>query len=237
MQSPKVAMGCPVRNRAWVIRDYLGALINLEWDNKVLIFLENDSTDETALFLQHFCHGEPDRVLKQVFTGVAGWDHGEYSANEYANLADLRNQFLQMFLETDADFLFSVDSDVILPPDALLRLMEHADENTIVAAAISNIPGRPLDGRVAVNFMIRHPDTAMEAMVFRHPTDYPLTGLIDVDVTGAVYLIPRKAIKAGVQYGQHPQGEDIPFCIAARELGFQLKVLLDLQCEHRMDRS
>lgn len=231
MAGPKIAIGAPVRNRAWILPDYLQSLIRLEYENRIFLFLENDSSDDTTLILQEFCNGEPNRILKSASTGSAHWDHGDYAINQYENLAKIRNEFIEMFLKTDADYMLSIDSDVIVPPDILSRLMQHADERTIVGAAISNIPGHPLDGSTPGNFMIERNGMMV------HPNPYPLSGLMNVDVIGAVYLIPRKALELGVQYAPHQQGEDIAFCISAREKGISMRVVMDLQCEHRMIKT
>ncbi|GIM47030.1 hypothetical protein DNHGIG_25790 [Collibacillus ludicampi] len=240
--SRKVAIGCVVRNRAWILPRYLEALENIDYPNKMYLFLENDSEDSTLKILEEF--NEKHLLMNNrkgdycnlatLNTNDPNWARGEYAANQYANLAFLRNNFIEMFLGTDADYLLSIDSDIIVPPDIINRLMEYADEKTIIGAAISNIPGKPLDGKTPGNFMVRHPNGYMV-----HPPRYELTGVmdVDVDVIGAVYLIPRKALEDGVRYGPHPQGEDIPFCEQAQEKGYKLKVLLDLVCDHRMIRD
>ncbi|KGP77942.1 MULTISPECIES: hypothetical protein [unclassified Paenibacillus] len=43
-------------------------------------------------------------------------------------------------------------------------------------------------------------------------------------MTGAVYLIKREVIEAGVRYGSHPIGEDAPFCEHAQQLVYGLYV-------------
>ena len=115
-----------------------------------------------------------------------------------------------------------------MPPDILRVLLPLANERTIVAAGISNIAGQPLDGRVCGNFM------ASQGGVLIHPTSYPLAGVIDVDVVGACYLIPRLVLEAGVRYGPHPQGEDLKFCDAAKERGARILVSFDTRPSHRM---
>lgn len=230
---PKVAIGCPVRNRAWILPEYLAALDKIDYPQVQFLFLENDSDDDTRWILDDWTFSRNDYADFICWrTGAEAWERGDYSLNGYANLATVRNQFVKSILEyTDADYLFSVDSDVIVPPDALQRLLEHADENTIVGAAISNIPGQPLDGSTPGNFMIERNGMMV------HPNPYPLSGLLDVDVIGAVYLIPRKALESGVRYAAHPQGEDIAFCIKAAEMGFQMRVVTDVKCEHRMTKG
>lgn len=226
---PKVALGCIIRDRAWILPQYLQALIRIVYPNKMYIFLENDSQDETLSILRN----TPMDAHKTVHTLNTGCPYGEriwHAADGFSNLACLRNHFIDLFLQTDADYLLSIDSDIIVPPDILAKLM-NGPENSIIGAAISNIAHTSLDGRTPGNFLINNNG------IFVHPTSYPLTGYLDVDLIGAVYLIPRRALVDGVRYEAHQIGEDLPFCLQAKEKGYRIMVLLDLVCEHHMERS
>ena len=219
----RVMIGCVVRNRAWILPEYLKAIEAIEHDGKTIGFLENDSDDNTLDILEKSGHW-----ILTTTTGYPNWKRGKYSENQYEHLATMRNKFLNLFMASEAEYLLSIDSDVIVPPDILTRLLAEADGRTIIGAAISNVPGQEIDGSTPGNFMIKQDDRII------HPPTYPLAGTMTVDVIGAAYLIPRSAILEGVRYGQHPQGEDIAFSQAAQEHGYQLKVILDLVCEHRM---
>jgi len=228
----KIAIGCPVRNRAWVLPDYLEALRKIEYNNGLshgFLFLENDSTDDTLLLLAVFAQLYGAELCTKRRTTSPGHRRGEYNANGYAHLAAIRNLFINMFLQTDADYLFSVDSDVIVSHDILQKLLPLADQQTIVGAAISNIAGVELDGRCPGNFMIEQGGLIM------HPAEYPLTGSMAVDVIGACYLIPRSVLEAGVRYGAHAQGEDVEWCRQAKDKGFRMLVSFDTRPEHRME--
>ncbi len=229
MTTPLVAIGCPVRNRAWVLPEYIAALDVIEYGPTQGIFLVDNSEDETDQILRDFAAGgRAVTVSVAPADDAPGHRRGEYGRNGYAHLANVRNLFLEMFLATDADYLLSVDSDVIVPPDILRHLLPLADDRTVVGAAISNIAGRPLDGRTCGNFLVSQDGLLV------HPPTYPLSGVLEVDVAGACCLIPRLVLEAGVRYGPHRQGEDIPFCAAAKERGCRILVTFDVRPEHRM---
>ncbi len=226
----KTVVGSIIRNRAWVLPDYLKALWSMRVSDQVsYLFLENDSEDETLKLLQRFKRNKSAMrpiTVKSITTGVPGWDHHRYN---YSNLASIRNQLLEMFLETDADFFMSVDSDVIVQPDTFERLLEtHQRTAGVVGAPVCNIADASLDGHTPGNFMV------FERGVLQHPAHYPLAGEYEVDLTGAVYLIPRWVVEQGARYGEDPLGEDIPFCAAVKAAGCRIYVNLDAQCEHRM---
>lgn len=238
---PKIAIGCPCRNRAWILPDYLKALESINYPNKQYIFVENDSTDDTLDILQEFKfkHESTQLDMLRHTADVPGEGRNEYSQNEYKNLCEIRNYFIERFLVmTDADFLFSVDSDIIVPPDILDEDIHglwalSCKGNEIMGAAISNIPNTEIDGHTPTNFMVKRGDS------FIHPPTYPLSELFRVAMVGAVSLIPRKILQQmydtnkGKVYKPHHQGEDLGFALNVPE-GTKFYVNMDCRPEHRM---
>lgn len=227
---PKIVIGCPAKNRAWILPEYLAALEAIDYHNKEYIFMENNSNDATLTLLRRFRSRSPTRIFSLTSKKHQGEARTEYWKENYAYLAKIRNRFLELFLQTDGEYLLSIDSDIIVPADIIKQLLPLADGKTMVGAAISNIPNCRLDGQVPGNFMFFDQETGS----MHHPKRYTPRGILDVDVVGACYLIPRKVIKDGVRYGPDRQGEDIPFCKKAKELGYKLKVKFGIDCEHRM---
>ncbi|MCF8566900.1 hypothetical protein LLE49_19460 [Alicyclobacillus tolerans] len=228
-----MVIGAIVRNRAWILPEYLDALDRMEVpENPTFLFIENDSVDDTGFLLSQWCRESKRRHhsgLIHTYRGVEQWDHHQYV---YSNLAFLRNRLLEWFLTTDADFFMSVDSDIIVQPDTFERLYQtHLKTGGIVGAAICNVAGQHLDGHTAGNFLV------YENGALRHPVSYPMSGDLEVGLTGAVYLMPRWVIAQGARYGDHLQGEDVPFCVSAQELGCAIHMNMDARCEHRMVRS
>ena len=224
----RIAIGSIIRNRAWILPEYLTALQSMRIPaERGYLFIENDSEDETQSILINFADKEEAFAkVALIKTGVESWDHHFY---DYSNLASLRNRLLEWFLITSADFLMSVDSDVIVQPDTFEKLYEtYQRMGGIVGAPICNVPGQFLDGHTPGNFMV------IENGAYRHPATYLISGDYEVDLTGAVYLIPSWVIEQGARYGDNPQGEDVPFCSSAKELGCPIHMNMDARCEHRM---
>lgn len=260
----RVAVGCPVRNRAWILPEYLAALklLAIHGDDIQFCFLVNNSTDDSCKIIYEWM--DENRVIGKLVKDdlwkgferwgikpfVPGHKRGEYGKNSYAYMAEVRNRFLEVFMETEADYLFSVDSDIIVNPGTLKALLGTAQrfacdcsgycpgcppKKDIVAAAISNINGFPYNDSVAANFMFDnsgalHHWKIENGVRQKHPT----SGTFEVAVNGACVLIPRLAIELGVRYGPHPQGEDTDFCLNAKREGFKLWVNADTRPSHRM---
>lgn len=190
----KVMVGAPVRNRAWVLPRFIEAIKKQDIPFETC-FIVNDCTDSTKEILDNagfttFLHN---------LDSEHGHVRGEYSLG---NLALLRNVLLDKFLESDCDYLFSVDTDVIIPDGSIQKLID--EDKDIISMLIRNHPTL-----MAHNILNN----------YKHFKEIP-EGVIPVDLTGAVYLIKRAVIEAGVRYGYSPLGEDTIFCDMAREKGF-----------------
>ncbi|MNV44745.1 hypothetical protein D3C71_1365140 [compost metagenome] len=55
-----------------------------------------------------------------------------------------------------------------------------------------------------------------------HVYEWEKNKLLEIDLTGAVYLVDRKVLEQGVRYGFNFQGEDIYFCKEAQKLNFKI---------------
>jgi hypothetical protein len=66
-----------------------------------------------------------------------------------------------------------------------------------------------------------------------HYYNFPLNSVFECDYTGAVYLMTNEVTKK-CRYDFHEFGEDIPFCISAKENGFKLFVHSGLIQNHIM---
>lgn len=195
----KVMVGAPVRNRAWILPRHIEGIQKQEDVYFQTCYILNDCTDNTEEILKrhgfHYVKKDMGR-LKTVSEHRALYS--------FAHLARLRNALLEEFLQTDCEYLFSCDTDVIIPEGSLLKLIHH--DVDIISMVIRN-----------------HPSMMAHNVInnYRHLVKIPY-GLIPCEITGAVYLIKRKIIEAGVKYRSHRMGEDVPFCEDAKRKGFRI---------------
>lgn len=227
-----IMVGCPIRNRAWILPQYLESLTNLEYpsENLYYCFVVNDSTDSTLSKLQTFAEEHPNQVniLVHDYAKLRSKSHlrGYYN---FTHLAQLRNRLLMAFLESDCDFLFSVDSDIIMPPLSLKQLL--ADDCQIVSALVCN-------GHEVGNSDIYNILRCTKNGKWVYIQEFPRDRVFEVDCTGAAYLLKREVIeKYGIRYSSVDGAEDIGFCREAILRG--LKVFCDGRVEgvHQMNEE
>jgi glycosyltransferase involved in cell wall biosynthesis len=222
-------IGCPVRNRGWILPRYLQCLDNLIYPREYIRFgfIINNCTDETPAILERYAAlhpGQVDLVYSRLSSG--GLHHrGSYN---FKNLAALRNQLIALFLESDGDYLFSLDSDILIPPHSLQQLVD--DDCDIVSMLVCN--GHEVGDSGIFNILDHKPGSWI------HRRDFPRDRVFPVDCTGAAYLIKRMVLKEhGVRYSARWGAEDIGFCQDALSKG--LKIYCDgrLEGEHVMQEK
>jgi GT2 family glycosyltransferase len=222
----RIMIGCPVRNRAWILPFYLQYLTALNYPQEQIeyCFVINDSTDDTETILLEFARRFPTRLLYDNSSRPGGWKRGFY---QFSRLADLRNRLLEEFLQSHCDYLFSVDSDILVPANCLQLLLQA--EGDVVSALVCN--GEEIGDDRFYNVF-----TLIENHL-QPIRDFPRDRLFPVDCTGAAYLIKRRVISAGVRYNSRWGPEDVGFCREAKEHGFTIFCHGGVECCHIMQNS
>lgn len=226
-----IMIGCILsRDRGKILPDYLNAIFDLEYDKRDihLAFLPNGkSTSRVNCILDIF-----KSQHKGKYASLDIWHlDDEYEirprdgTRNYARFAALRNLWLTMRTPNDTH-IFSVDSDILLKPDTLNKLLTV--DKPIVSTLIQNS-----DHYIYPQFNIHR--FSRDGGIIPLMPDELEGSLVKVDFTGACVLLKREVLDANVVYGPHRQGEDVPFCQMAEEKGFDRYVLLTEELEHRRD--
>jgi hypothetical protein len=228
IKNKKILLGAPVRDRGWILPRFIehikkSDLTGIKLDT---LFIANDCADNTIPLLK----GAGFHVLEfnNLPGRTAGSVRGKYS---YSHLANLRNILVEEFLKTDNEYMLSMDTDILVPPEGIRKLAENNLE--ICSMLLCNQPG--VMGNRAHNIMYRLQGTNKFYHIFR----WTEGDIIQIDLTGAVYLIHRRIFESGVRYSNYARGENIPediiFCIQAREKGFNMYCDTSLKPIHVMD--
>ncbi len=237
METPTVAIGCPVRNRGWILPQYLKAMEKVIYPKEKIgfCFVVNDSTDDTMEILQEWKRKRDQDyafidIVERNFGAIEDKRVAPVRREIYRHLAKVRNILLDTVAKHDVDYFFSVDSDILVVHDTLQKLIYLKED--ICAGLVYN------DGRTNR----KHPHRAPNIMIYDdrgklvHFKEYPLNSVFKVDVTGAIYLMSKRAYTT-IRYDFHRKGEDIAFCEDAQSKGFTLYCNSDAFCYHMMDRN
>lgn len=140
------------------------------------------------------------------------------------DIAINRRAIVRSALESNAEWVWFVDDDMLFPPDHLMRLLSH--EKDVVASLYMN--RKPPFYPVAFNRK-----TVTENGSVWHPVDLrgaPSSGLVEIVAAGAGGLLVRTGVLHKIAYDRwfvrDGAGEDLSFC--DRVLGAGVPILLDL---------
>jgi len=129
----KVLIGIPVRDRAWILPEYLDKIRSLDLTDVEVyyVFIVDHSTDNTLTILE-------SKTKNWENCSIIVWAGDEIPADSpkhdhkhrqecgiYSRLKELREIIRLKAVELGVDYLFSVDSDVLVEPDCLQRLLAH----------------------------------------------------------------------------------------------------------------
>jgi hypothetical protein len=205
----KLTVGCPVRDRAWIIGDWYDHVdracteAQFEDFNLVVIGAQGDTTFSTLV-------ARSTRDVHIIYSGeVASPDERDWQQpGRYDHMAALRNRLLRKVRQLQPDLYLSVDSDVLLHPQALVDMLG------LLATGKYGAVG----SKTYLSDRSRIPNYASFAAggLFRPDAN----GRFPVAVLMAIKLMTPDAY--AVDYAGDPLGEDIAWSKAARRAGVRL---------------
>lgn len=196
----------------------LASLQHLEYDNFSVVVLDNGSTDDSV------------KRIQEAFPSVILIENGQNRGFAAGN-----NVGIQYALERGGDYIWLLNNDTIVDPNALSALVEMAESNPRLGAVGSVLyyleePGRVQawgGGWVSLVF-----GTAMH---FTSPVSRERIGYL----TGASILIRRAALEhvGYLDEGFFMYWEDVDYCFRLRKAGWQLAVAGESRVLHKESSS
>lgn len=239
----KILIGSSVQQKKDILEEFLVSLKELIVNDMEIsyIFVDDNTNKESKKILNEFINKNNNAVLVYSKEEIS-----EYKCDSYTHywkienikkVTNNKNNIISYFLNGEYNYLFLIDSDIVLHPKTLQRLISREKD------IISNIfwtkwsPDGELMPQVWQydNYSFYKSNGLEEITKFQGeekkqeffnmlniPGTYPVGGL------GACTLISRNALEKGVNftplYNISYWGEDRHFCIRAAALGIQLYV-------------
>ena len=211
----KVLIAAPLRQEVKIFREYQAGLDRL-------IVPEGVTVDR--YFVVNDCPEAIPEIRGADYDVLDTGDAYEKTDNDHLwtrenleKMPALRNMTVRRAMECGYNYLFSVDTDIVLHPETLLRLLE-ADKDIVSELFWTN---------GWCNAWMYDQSSGMKA-------EWVRPGLYQVGMTGACTLIKREVLFEGVDFTPIPNirkalwGEDRWFCIRAAVMGFEMWI--DTHC-------
>lgn len=209
-------VGCPVRDRAWIIDDWIGHVSTavgvasdaLDRQIDLQFFFVGDPVTDPETFVQVDRLGDQATVVRVAEEGLPVQHAWHFQ--RYAYMAGLRNKLLGAVRELEPDLFWSVDSDILIAPRSLELALQALEDPREFAAVGQRCYMAPGDWCTSNAMLTPHGGMVRETV----------EGLIQVDAIMAAKLMTPAAYQ--VDYETHQQGEDIGWSINVRRRGLKL---------------
>lgn len=242
MENVRILIGCPVCQKAPILREFNESLMNIKrYGFKIdFLFVDDNTAIESKNILKDFHQaGSSVKIVESKRNDKYICTEKSHNWNNYLiwKVAGFKNFIISYCLENDYDYLFLIDSDILLHPDTVYCLYSHKKD---IISEVFWTRWMPEDTELPQVWMYDQytlyepePDVSLsrgeihlKIMEFikklRTPGVYRVGGL------GACTLISKKAMDRGVSFERIPNislwGEDRHFCIRAAVLGLGLYV-------------
>ena len=238
MKKPQIMIALAVRDRAWILPQFLKCLRDLEYHHKsiILYFLVNNSTDRTEKILDEF-QKEYDEQYKKIILSITSnipvpKDNRTAAVRTeyiYPHLIKLKNTIREEALHEKVDYLLLLESDVLFPPNLLTSLLSHQKD-----IIVPLIPVTPKEDKF--NIMNKEKGKIWGKIPFyEHILDPMFNLLFKIDMGGGIILIKRKVLQKVKWQFNHIQGEDISFAINCEKENFEIYCDGSIYCQHIME--
>lgn len=249
-QKKRVLVGSPIRQQPAILKEFLESLKELKQETIELSFLfvdDNDNALSSQILYDFSCSTPNVMIHKHSSSDYYLRNEVTHAWNEQLvwKVAHLKNMIIQIAVEFNYDYLFFIDSDIILHPQTLEQLKTAGKEIISEVFWTKWQPDFPELPQVWIedHYTMFHkhrneqitPEEALRrqeefVMMLRKPGVYEVGGL------GACTLLSRSALEKGVNFKEIKNvsfwGEDRHFCIRAAALGIELYVDTHIPAYH-----
>lgn len=201
-------VGCPVYKRDWILDrwfDHVERACESAGVSPVYAFVVDPRDEDTLKVISN--HAGAGYVFG-VQEKAEHEDVREWHADRYRWMVEIRNELLGVVRLVEPRLFLSLDSDILLHPDAIKNMMETIETCDAVGGKAYMTDGRS------------HPSWASISRsggLSRRDAD----GVFPVQVIMAVKLMSPAAYK--IDYKFNDRGEDVGWSLACADAGVKLK--------------
>jgi len=146
-------------------------------------------------------------------------------------LYEARNECVHIFLESDASYLFFVDSDAVPPFNAIEQLLSHGFEKKIVGGLCHEIK-RDSDGVLKTVPLILKKRGRSGYKISNTKTN----GVMSVDATGTICVMVHRSVFTSMQEPWfNNRAEDFYFYERAKKAGYSIYVDCNCPVQHLVE--
>lgn len=244
-QPKRVLIGSPVHQKPAILKEFLDSLARLE-RNEIKIdyfFVDDNESVESTNVLIDFAKQQTQSCC-MIFKNPRKQE--AYHCNETTHywsheliwkVASFKDKMIQRALNDGYDYLFLIDSDIVMNPRTVECLVNTQKDIISEIFWTQWLPEQPELPQVWVSDIYNlyekgEREQLSQEQIYQRQTEFltklRVPGIYEIGGLGACTLISKKALQAGVNFKKIKNitfwGEDRHFCIRASALGLPLFV-------------
>ncbi|MHC6179207.1 glycosyltransferase family 2 protein [Clostridium sp. JNZ X4-2] len=242
-KNKRVLIGSAIRQSHDILVNFIGFLKNIV-NRDILIdyfFIDDNDDTDSSDFIKNFSLESKNKIIIEEGEKIDNYIRTEnthyWKENLIWKIAEYKNRIIEYAKKNNYDYLFLIDSDIMLHPKTLIALIDsnkdiiseifwtrwQKDFVELPQVWMSDEYSFVIKGR---NEILTDDEINRRYMDFIQKLKRP--GVYEVGGLGACTLISKRAIYKGVNFNEIYNlsfwGEDRHFCIRAAALGFKLYV-------------
>lgn len=239
----KILIGSPIRREPEILKEFIASIKELKREDIEYhyFFVDDNVNEESSNILNKFKEEDDNAIIlksNEVDLAYICNDLTHKWSNDLVKkVTKFKNTIIEHAIKEEFDYLFFIDSDLIIHPNTINRLVSVNKDIVSTIFWTSWYPGLKEEPQVwlkdnytlydKVNGEVLSNEEVIKRKeeflnMLRQPGTYKVGGL------GACTLISRKALLTGVNFNEiyniSYDGEDRHFCIRAVVLGLELYV-------------
>jgi hypothetical protein len=123
-----IIIGCPFSDRLWILDQWIDhvnlACEKADLDPEFVFVVGSGNSQDIDTLISKIENMTIRVVSESERSDIRKWNHGRYE-----HMAFLRNQLLGLVREKSPDLFLSLDSDILLSPDALVSALDALDKH------------------------------------------------------------------------------------------------------------
>lgn len=241
MHMYKVLLGSPIYQTPEILKLFLASLSDIQQQTFTMdyYFVDDNADPISSECLMLFKEKYVNTIIakgSQVDSYICNENSHQWNESLMSKVANYKNGILQYAIENDYDYVFFIDSDILIKPNLIDHLLSH--RKNIVSEIFWTQWSKegPFEPNVWLsdqyNLVPKYPPNIrfneMEAFRNSFLNQLKEPGIYKVGGLGACTLLSREALLRGVNFSGIENlsliGEDRFFCVRAIVLGLDLFV-------------
>jgi len=204
----KIVVGCPFSDRGWILDrwlDHVYRAFSVVDVDPYFIFVAGNGNMKDLDLLENIPNATIRVVSEDPRPDVRKWNHLRYE-----HMADLRNRLLSSVRGMSPDLFLSLDSDILLAPNA-------------IESALQALSSREDAWAVGMKCFMSQTTTTHPSMGHWVDSSYSrfrrkdFSDICTVDIIMAGKLMRPEAYN--IDYAFHKSGEDLGWCVNIKQAG------------------